>query len=690
MKRWPLHKANFWETAPFFRLLLPFAAGIVCYEYLLRAGDYGTLFISGAIVAFLLFVTATLILKNKGSQPLIIFALVCSTLFLCGCAVSYQNDIQNNKDWFGWHISNNSSYVVRISDAPAEKEHTWKVPVNVVSVIEHRRAIAVTGNAFLYLPKEGSPEAWLRKGDSILVPGKWEAIRNAGNPYEFDYAGYCRRNNIVYRQFCTGRDIILYSSNDPEHNSFTDRAHDWCMAQLDKYLPEQKTKGLMQAMLLGDEVNLDEDLRASYAETGIVHIIAISGGNVSIFFLVISALLWWIRHKKHLWIKYAVALPVVWFYVLMAGASPSAVRAALMFSLLAFAVMLQKNNNSLNLLLGTAFMLLCAQPMWLFSVGFQLSFMAVLSLVLFYKPVYKWLSSVGKAGKLLWSTISASIAAEVLVAPLVIYYFHNFPLLFLVANVAAFLFMGAVLVLGMAIVALWFVPAIATATGMATIWLVNLFDGIVSRLQQLSPASFHLLSLSMAELTWVYVAIAGLMIFLLKKQKAGLFTAMTALCVLMLSFCMNEWNSLHQRRFVVYNTGKTKHTELISGHSYAVISTDTAREKQGYYAVQAAHILWRTQVEHATGGQEVYCVHGKSILILTKPSIGSRKFPIDYLVVNSPKLPYYADVKRTFSPSLIVIGHTYPKRQLNRFMKDCADAGTAVHDVSSTGSFVLQ
>ncbi len=179
-----------------------------------------------------------------------------------------------------------------------------------------------------------------------LFQGKWQPIGNAGNPFEFDYAAYCKRSGIFYQQSCSVNDIRLYSANNPGATSFIDRAHDLCMQQLDKYITDPKTKGLIQAMILGDEVNLDEDLRQSYADTGIIHIIAISGGNVAIFFMAISFLLLWLRHKQHMWIKYAIALPLVWFYVLMAGAAPSAIRAAVMFSLLAFSVMLEKNNNS--------------------------------------------------------------------------------------------------------------------------------------------------------------------------------------------------------------------------------------------------------------------------------------------------------------------------------------------------------
>src|SRR5690606_846697 len=133
----------------------------------------------------------------------------------------------------------------------------------------------------------------------------------------------------------------------------------------------------------------------------------------------------------------------------------------------------QKTSNSLNQLLAAATLLLCAQPMWLFAVGFQLSFVAVLSLILFYQPVYRLLSPVPKIARALWGAMAASIAAEVLIAPLVIYYFHLFPSMFIVANVAAYLFMGFLMVAGMLIIALSAFPAVAGAIA----WVVTFLAG---------------------------------------------------------------------------------------------------------------------------------------------------------------------------------------------------------------------
>jgi competence protein ComEC len=689
MKRWPLHKAHFWETAPFFRLLLPLAAGILCYDQLPVHSVAGVSSLTVIGVTFLLYLAMVYAKRNNSIYSVISFVLLNTFFFFSGISVSYFNDIRNNKTWFGNDVSGDNSYLARVTDAPSEKEHSWKLPVRVLNSIKDGRISRVTGNAFVYLYKDSRPMR-LQKGDSLLLPGKWQAISNAGNPFEFDYTGYCRRNNVIYQQTLSENDVRLFGSADPDAAPVIEKSHDWCMLQLDRYIADAKTKGLIQAMLLGDEVNLDEELLQSYSETGIVHIIAISGGNVAIFFFVISFLLWWLKDRRHLWVKYAVALPLVWFYVLMAGAPPSAVRAAIMFSLLAFSVMLQKNNNSLNQLLSTAFLLLCAQPMWLFSVGFQLSFVAVLSLILFYAPVYKWISPSHKVTRLLWGTVAASISAEILVAPLVIYYFHTFPLLFLVANVAAYLFMSLVLVMGIAIIALSWIPVIAKLIGIVTVWIVTIFDRIVTWLQSCNPVSFHFLMLSAIELLIVYVVIANAVLFLLKKKKAALFGSLGAACLLLILFCHDEWQRLQQQRLVVYNTGKANRIELISGGRYSILATDTSANKKIEYAVKPAHINWRAWRQDSTANKETIVIGGKSILVLNREIIAGSSFPVDYLIVNYSGKIDPSVVKNTFSPKLIVVGNNYTKKQQEKLVKECAAAGIAVHSIANDGAFVVE
>jgi len=689
MKRWPTNKAYFWESAPFFRLLVPVIAAIICYDRMWLQGLSFGVAIGIDIAALLVYLAVLFITRLRTISNAFSFACINIILFLSSWSLCYLNDIRNNNEWFG-HETKASAYLARITEAPIEKDKTWKISVAVLDAFKDGHIQQTTGQAFIYTYKDGKPVS-LHKGDTILVPNKWQPIKNPGNPFEFDYAHYCARNNLYYQQFVAENQLSLYTAGKPNDLSIIEQAHNWSMQQLDHYIQDSATKGLIQAMLLGDEVNLDEHLLQAYSETGIVHIIAISGANVTIFFFVISFLLWWLKDKKHLWIKYAVALPLVWFYVLMAGAPPSAIRAAAMFTILAVGYTLQKNGNSLNTLFATAVILLLAQPMWLFSVGFQLSFVAVLSLVLFYNHVYKLYTPIHKISRALWSTIAASIAAEILVAPLVIYYFHLFPLLFIIANVIAYIFMGVVLILGMLIVAFSIIPAVATVIGVVTTFLVTWFDKIVYWLQELNPASFHFLQLSAPELILLYIVITGACVFILKKKKPALFISLSTACLLLLSFCRNEWIALHQERLVVYNIGKSSYVELIQGKYYSILHDDSIALDKKNYTLKPAHTNWQAWRPGKTNiSKEIMSIGNQTVLFLNQPVNTTNHFPVDYLVVSCDEKEIDASrLQQIFSPKLTVLGNNYNRKQLERLTAMFHAQNMTVYTVANDGAFII-
>ena len=688
MKRWPLKETDFWITAPFFRLLLPLVAGIGSYYLelpLVGTRYFDFILLSVALLFFILLVGFSPKSRGRGNSVIYLAALHL-LLFTAGFAVSYYCDIRNEPGWFGNDLNSRETCLAVVTEQPTDKGQSWKIPVKIIKSVKDGKICDAYGKGLVYCYK-GGPPLFLQIGDTVLLPGKWQPIVNAGNPYEFDYVGYCRRNNLYFREFCTANQIRLYGTFDATTATFLDRAHTWCSAQLEAYIHDPKTSALMEAMLLGDEANLDEDLRKSWSAAGIIHIIAISGGNVGIFFLVISWCFRWVKDTRYQWLKWALALPLVWLYVIMAGMSASAIRAAVMFSFFAVSILAQRNNNGLNQLCATAFILLLFQPAWLFAIGFQLSFVAVLSLILFYEPIHGWYLPKKWITRQVWGALSASLAAEILVAPLVIYYFHSFPLLFLVANVLAYFFMGLVLVAGAVILVTASFPIVANYVGMLLAGLVRIFNDIINPMQHFSPASFRYLAIDQVELVATYAVIAGASIFFMRRKKGALFTALISACILTDALCRDEWRLLHQSRFVVYNTPKTVRAEIINGKYFSKVTSDTGDAKKEEYAVNAAHINWGAWRERNIARQELYAVGKKKVLVLDRPVNDSARFPVDYLVINYKTKLDLAKLKEVFSPECVILGNTYTARKQTRYKREGASLGIRVHAVAADGAF---
>jgi competence protein ComEC len=699
MGRWPAYKAHFWETAPFFRVLLPFAAGIFVYynmpQWVAYAGSFAMLAVTATVLSWLL---------PRNTQSLWHFICVQVAFFSAGVAVTGYNDIRSRPQWFGHSLHSNAMYVAAVAGTPQEKARTWKIPVRVLGRVTAHGVVPAPGNAFVYLQRNDAPMLY-GKGDTLLLPGRWEPIQDAGNPFEFGYAAYCARNNIMHRQWCTSHDVRLHAHAADTDLPPTEQMHRWSMRQLDKYLAGHRARGLLQAMLMGDEVHLDGDLQRAYAETGIVHIIAISGGNVAVFFIVISTLLGWLRHKKYVWVKYVVAMPIVWFYVLAAGAQPSAMRAAAMFSLLAFGIIMRRNSNSLNELFATAFLLLCAEPAWLMSIGFQLSFAAVLSIILFYPYVYAWVTVHTRPGfgpnkvvrfvtgrvlmlpAKLWKVVAMSIAAEILIAPLVIYYFHTFPLMFILANAAAYLFMSFVLMQGMVMLALSGVPVIAGTIAVAIKALTDFFGSIVAVLQNAGPLALHHISMNTFETLLLYSAVADIAYFLVRRYKPALFAAAGATCILLLSLMVHEWNLMHQRRLIIYNTPHACHAEMDEGSFYTILCTDTAAQAEIQGITAPAHIGWSMWRYVATPPRQVCIVAGKTVVFADSVLPAKGSFPAHYVVVQHET--DVARIKQVFAPHTIIAAGSYPRSGLAQLLQSCSEQGIDCFSVANRGAFVL-
>ena len=205
---------------------------------------------------------------------------------------------------------------------------------------------------------------------------------------------------------------------------------------------------IVAAMVLGDRSAITKEMRETYSVSGASHVLALSGLHLGIIYWLLSLLFVHMRWQR---LGQLVTLPAIWIFSLMVGFSPSIVRAATMLTICSFVMLLRRQPLSLNSLSLAALVMLVANPLSLWDVGFQLSFMAVLAIVCFYRPIertIKYSFAICPDGILqnriirtilLWMTgiIAVSLATQLLVAPLVAYYFGRFPTYFLLTNLVA-------------------------------------------------------------------------------------------------------------------------------------------------------------------------------------------------------------------------------------------------------------
>jgi len=185
-----------------------------------------------------------------------------------------------------------------------------------------------------------------------------------------------------------------------------------------------------------------------------IHILAVSGLHVGIVMLLLQQLTYVLRNSKFKMLRLLLIVSGIWSFAILTGASPSVLRAATMFSFLQLGNSLGKKNQSTTAVLFSAMLLLLTDPMMLYQIGFQMSYLAVIA-ILWIQP---WLSHFiypkYYLTKLIWGIITVSISAQLGVLPLSLYYFHQFPSLFLISNTVVLPFLGTLLIGGIVIVGL--------------------------------------------------------------------------------------------------------------------------------------------------------------------------------------------------------------------------------------------
>lgn len=691
MQEWKKSNVFFWEEAPFFRLLLPLIFSIVFYEIKWLPFVEEQQLFRACCIFILALVFFNFVRHRNGFIKISQFILLQSLVFLLGWFVCEKKNLTNNISWFGKNTDSAQVFVGKIIDKPLLREKTWKLKIEVEKAVAGNKTVVTNGRAFVYVYKDSLPFD-LHQGDKILVPNKWTPIKNSGNPFEFDFAKFCRWNSVGMQQFISRNDIALLQAA-PKEPEAIQATHDWAMIALQQYIKDSLTLGLMQAMLLGDEVNFDAGLRQSYSETGIIHIVAISGSHVMVFFWFISVLLFWIKNKRYEAVKYLIAVPLVCFYVAVAGAPTSAVRAAVMFSFLALGMIVQKNKQPLNQLFATGFFMLLYEPMWLFAVGFQLSFIAVLSLILFYQPICNWWTHNNRIVRCLWQAMAASIAAEILVAPLVIFYYHLLPTMFLFANLFAYLFMGIVLILGLILVLVSKFVLLSKLLAAIITFIVVVFNSLVQWFQSLNPDFLRHLFLSLTELSLLYLAITCFAIFIMKKKGIALLLGEGAILLLLVFISNDVWKAQHQQKLIVYNTGKRNYAELIVGEKYYPLFNDSSFNADKDFATKEAHIALRSWQKGNLFSQPIISLKGKQILFLNEPlnNNSTQKFPVDYLVVNYPLKKFNADdLQQSFAFKKLIICGNQKRYLMNQWKDSCNRLQIPTHFVMLDGAFVFE
>src|SRR6188768_1391828 len=563
-----------WKKAPFIRFLLPLIAGIVLqWNLQITPGVLWTLLCISSITTIAFF----LIPYFERYKLSALNGIAVIILFIAlGGLLSWYKNIQHDENWFGKKYKNENALIVTLIENPVEKTKSYKANASVDLILQNDSCIKTNGTIILYFKKD-STLSTLEYGSQLIITKPLQEIKNSGNPGGFNYKRYSLFQGITHQVYLKENEFeILPTTNKNFFRQFINESRANVLSILRKNIKGEKELGLAEALLIGYKDDLDKTLVQSYSNTGVVHIIAISGLHLGLIYWLLILLFNPLQKRKInpiaiRWLRPVFILTGLWLFSLLAGAQPSVLRSAVMFTCIVLGDSFTRKSSIYNTLALSAVLLLCINPYWLWDVGFQLSYAAVLSIVIFMQPIYHWFYTKNKLLDLIWKLNAVTIAAQILTVPVGIYHFHQFPLNFLFTNLLAVPLSSFILLDEILLCIISFIPPLAALTGKFICWLIWLMNSYIERIEMLPFSLLDGLQISIIQSILLLGVAAGLGFWLMEKSKTGFKYALAALFGFLVLRTASFIQANDRQQLIVYNVPQKTAIDLIDGRKYLFV-----------------------------------------------------------------------------------------------------------------------
>ncbi|QOI97626.1 MAG: ComEC family competence protein [Flammeovirgaceae bacterium] len=547
-----------WVPVAFVRIVLFFIAGILIGIY--QPGILNE-FIAGIILVALVVSYFILVLWSKiNPGPVGLLAVL-----VAGYLNLLVHTQARHPDHFMHTVTPVEFYKAELAEPAEEKASSWKQVARVKAVRSSTGEwTPARGNVLLYFSKNDFAEPF-SYGTTLLINGAPQPLTPPANPGEFDYKRFLGFRNIYHQHFIRNNSVMLHDTTGG--NVFFKEVYvirNKALQIINTCINGTQQQAIAAALILGVKDGLDTDLTQAYAASGAMHVLAVSGLHVGIIYMIILFVLQpTSRSRQGKWALAFVSIVLLWGYASITGFSPSVLRAVTMFSFVALARPLNYRTNIYNILAVSAFVLLLFNPYLVMSVGFQLSYLAVIGIVYLQPVLYRaWIPKSILLDKV-WQITCVSLAAQLATFALGLLYFHQFPVYFLFSNL--FVIPGATLILitGIALLAISWIPVAAKVFGVVLSALIKTLNFLVFTTERLPFSIIENVYITTLQ-CWLLIFIVVSGILLLQYRKFQFLITATLFALL---FGIAQWyhyyTLIKPAKLVVYHVPGFSAMELI-------------------------------------------------------------------------------------------------------------------------------
>lgn len=381
-----------------------------------------------SIISLLLLIFV--LFKNIFSYKLVIAYYLSFALAILNCNLQIKNF-----DDLSQFVPNNATIIgvvdtIPTTNSPDKTKFYLKVKSAKFSSTELKNVNAKT-MVTIYGNQDNLSK--IKISDELVLQGKLRKPIKATNPSQFDYANYLKNHKTFSTFYVENGGWKILKSEKTFWQNFLQKLSDKrsdILAIHSKYLKSPNLEILGGIVFGDDAINPPIDIKNSFINSGLLHILAASGMNVSIIFGI-----WFfigVRLRLHYRVVISIGAILVAFYTLMTGIGPSVLRAALMIEFVLLGKLIDRDSNSIALIFFVAFLMLLYNPAMINDVGFQLSFVVTFALMFFCPPVLDKIKN--KMKNFLCGAVLIPFIAQLFAAPIQMYYFNTFALYSVIAN----------------------------------------------------------------------------------------------------------------------------------------------------------------------------------------------------------------------------------------------------------------
>ena len=644
----------------------------------------------GVTSLFLLLIAILYLKARKQFLPSIWFGLFSFlTMISIGILTTNLHHQKNFPKHYSHHIAQKSTtaYTLTFKIRETLKPNLYynKYVVDILKINNQ----TTLGKSLLSIKKD-SINHLINVDDVFICKTQFHEVLDPLNPNQFNYKNYLEKLYIYHQLVLNQNEILKLHSKRPTLLGLANAIRSHINKKLKSFNFKDDELSIINALILGQRQDISPEVYANYAHAGVIHVLAVSGLHVGIILLILNYLFTPIeRFKYGKPIKTLLLVAILWSFAIIAGLSASVTRAVTMFSIVAVALNLKRPTNIYNTLAISMFVILLFKPLFLFDVGFQLSYLAVFSIVSLDPFFYNlWRPKYWVIDKL-WHTFTITVSAQLGVLPLSLFYFHQFPGLFFITNLAIIPFLGIILGFGILVIVLAVLnilpPFLANTFGVLISWM----NSFVNWAAQQKSFIVTDIPFGVWHVLCFYILSICVFRFFIKKHIKNLNCVLISVILVQGVYIYTKFSKI-SNEFVIFHKNRHSIFAHITNNKMLVAHDLDSILKTNIKSIKAYAVGNFIKTIEANSLQTLYHLNQKTVLVVDSLGVYNIKnLNPDYVILRqSPQINLNRLIDSIKPKQIIADGSNY-KSYIERWETICKKKKLPFHHTGKDGAFII-